>query len=272
MGKTTVINMITGVHSFDTGDAFVEQLSAKTNMDKCRQSMGVCPQFDGLIDLLSSREHMQLVCRIRGVPKEERSDKIEKLIKDMDLSEKADAKTKTYSGGNKRKLSVALSLLADPKVVFLDEPSTGMDPNTRRVMWQFLSSQKLDRAIVLTTHSMEEADALCTEIGIMIRGRMRAEGTSQELKDDYGKGFQAFIRIGDETYAEAVDKLVESLDSEAYLLPSSTLVRKYSIPTTETNIETILNHIISNQDELNILDFSVTQPTLDEVFVGFANE
>merc|ERR1712072_1144055 len=121
---------------------------------------------------------------------------IQRTIEDMDLTLKADARSKTYSGGNKRKLSVALSMIANPTVNFLDEPSTGMDPETRRFMWDYIASVRDGRALILTTHSMEEADALCSSIGIMIRGQLRALGTSQELKSAHGDGYQVMIRLG----------------------------------------------------------------------------
>ena len=139
---------------------------------------------------------------------------VEAYLDALDLQAKAASKCGAYSGGNKRKLSVALALLGTPHggAVFLDEPSTGMDPGTRRFLWSFLQATRVGRAVIITTHSMEEADALCDRIGIMIAGALRACGSSQELKDQ-GSGFSVVVRVeeeslrGDEQGAAAADAL-----------------------------------------------------------------
>merc|ERR1711990_987706 len=111
-----------------------------------------------------------------------------------DLTRYADRQAGTYSGGNKRKLSVALSLVGEPEIVFLDEPSTGMDPEARRFMWNVIASTMSGRSVILTTHSMEEAEALSNRIGIMVGGRLRCIGTNQHLKEKFGKGYSLEIR------------------------------------------------------------------------------
>jgi ABC-type multidrug transport system ATPase subunit len=172
-GKSTMISMMSGIESIDSGEAWIQDASVTTNLDRARRQLGLCPQFDALLPLLTGRESLELFAAIRGVPPSLRPMLIQRTIEDMGLALKADARSGTYSGGNKRKLSVALSMIANPRVNFLDEPSTGMDPKTRRAMWEYIASKKSGRAIVLTTHSMEEADALSDQIGIMIRGELR---------------------------------------------------------------------------------------------------
>ena len=188
-GKSTMMSMLTGIEACDAGDGFINGRSVTWDLEACRAFIGLCPQFDALVDNLTAREHLAMLAEIRGVPPRLVPRVVERAIADMALTEKAGAVCKTYSGGNKRKLSVAMSMVANPRVSFLDEPSTGMDPETRRHMWAFISRIAQSRAVVLTTHSMEEADALCSRIGIMIHGNLRAEGTSQELKAAYGSGF-----------------------------------------------------------------------------------
>ena len=192
--------MLSGVEDINSGEAWINDASVNTELAEARKLLGLCPQFDALMANLTAREHLKIFAMIRGVPADIAPDLIDRTITDMDLTLKADERTSGYSGGNKRKLSVALSMVANPTVNFLDEPSTGMDPETRRFMWNYIASVREGRALVLTTHSMEEADALCSKIGIMIRGQLRALGSSQQLKSQYGEGFQCMIRLGEVSF------------------------------------------------------------------------
>lgn len=134
-GKSTIMSMLTGIETADSGDGFINGSSITSELETARRSIGLCPQFDALMDNLTAREHLVLLADIRGVPKQLVRRVVERAIVDMSLTEKAGAVSKTYSGGNKRKLSVAMSIVANPKVTFLDEPSTGMDVETRRLVY-----------------------------------------------------------------------------------------------------------------------------------------
>jgi|EP01044_Picomonas_judraskeda_P009553 ATP-binding cassette, subfamily A (ABC1), member 3 len=199
-----MVSMLSGVEDINSGEAWINDASVNTELAEARKLLGLCPQFDALMANLTAREHLKIFAMIRGVPADIAPDLIDRTITDMDLTLKADERTSGYSGGNKRKLSVALSMVANPTVNFLDEPSTGMDPETRRFMWNYIASVREGRALVLTTHSMEEADALCSKIGIMIRGQLRALGSSQQLKSQYGEGFQCMIRLGEVSFNHAL--------------------------------------------------------------------
>ena len=201
---------------------------------------------------------------------------VQRTIDEMGLRAKADARAGTYSGGNKRKLSVALSMIANPTVNFLDEPSTGMDPATRRAMWDYLTRKKRGRAIILTTHSMEEADALADSIGIMIRGEMRALGPSQRLKSQHGEGYQVTLRLGataqEELGAafERVGRAMAQLSPDVKEEPSGTRVRRYEVPSRDSDLAAIFELLTERATALNVVDFSVTQTTLEDVFLKFA--
>jgi len=182
-----------------SGKAFLGGFNIATQPDEVHQLMGYCPQFDALHDLLTSRETLTFYGRLRGVPEENLYQMVDYLINRLSLNEYADNPAGTYSGGNKRKLSVAIALIGNPKVVFLDEPSTGMDPVSRRFMWDFISETMATRAVILTTHSMEECEALCNRIGILAAGSLRCIGTSQHLKHEFGRGFQLDISTGKRT-------------------------------------------------------------------------
>jgi ATP-binding cassette, subfamily A (ABC1), member 3 len=145
-----------------------------------RKNIGYCPQFDALSDNLTSREHLELYAAIKGIPKDKREQLISKKIKEMNLTEFEHIPAGTYSGGNKRKLSVAIAMLGNPSIVFLDEPSTGMDPQARRFMWNVISriaTKRKQSSIILTTHSMEEAEYLSTRIAIQAEGMIKCIGS-----------------------------------------------------------------------------------------------
>lgn len=135
---------------------------------------------------------------------------VEKALKDMDLVSYADIRANNLSGGNKRKMSVAMALLGNPALVFLDEPSTGVDPQAKRFMWNIvskISTLRKKSAVIITTHSMEEAEALCTKMGIMVNGEFKCFGSSQHVKDKFGTGYELEIKIRTLTDAEINEKL-----------------------------------------------------------------
>ena len=196
-GKSSALYMLSGEFRPSAGSAFLAGLNLLTDVHKCRRKIGFCPQFDALFELLTAKEHLQLYARIKGINEVDISRVVEAKIGEMGLTEYADRPAGTYSGGNKRKLSVAIAMIGEPSIVFLDEPSTGMDPVARRFMWEIISDIVTKRekcSLILTTHSMEECEALCTRIGIMVGGVLRCLGSSQRLRTKYGHGFQ--IEIG----------------------------------------------------------------------------
>ena len=143
-------------------------------------------------------EHILFYARIKGVISRVRTEIIENLLEQMDLVEFRNVQVQTLSGGNKRKVSVAMAMVGNPPIVFLDEPSTGMDPKAKRFMWTIISKISTLRkksTVILTTHSMEEAEALCTKMGIMVAGQFKCFGSSQHLKDKYGTGFEVEVKI-----------------------------------------------------------------------------
>lgn len=148
---------------------------------------------------MTVEEHLDYYARIKGILREKREALIEQKIIDLNLSDHRKKTAQTLSGGNKRKLSVAVSLIGNPPIIFLDEPSAGMDPQARRFMWSVISKvSKLQKksAVILTTHSMEEVEALSDKMGIMVRGGVfRCYGSSQQIKDKFGTGYEIEIKI-----------------------------------------------------------------------------
>uniref|UniRef100_A0A2P2KTL6 ABC transporter family protein n=1 Tax=Rhizophora mucronata TaxID=61149 RepID=A0A2P2KTL6_RHIMU len=202
-GKTTAINCLTGITPVTSGDALIYGYSIRSSvgMSKIQRLIGVCPQFDILWDALSGQEHINLFASIKGLPPASIDMVAQDLLEKVKLTDSARVRTRSYSGGMKRRLSVAIALIGDPRLVILDEPTTGMDPISRRHVWDIIQDAKKGCAIVLTTHSMEEADILSDRIGIMAKGRLRCIGTSIRLKSKFGTGFVTNV-----SFAESTDR------------------------------------------------------------------
>ncbi|WCJ33447.1 ATP-binding cassette sub-family A member 2 [Euphorbia peplus] len=196
-GKTTTLSMLSGEESPTDGTAFVFGKNIKENPKAVRRHIGYCPQFDALLEFLTVREHLELYARIKGVAYYSMDDVVMEKLVEFDLLKHADKPAYTLSGGNKRKLSVAIAMIADPPIVILDEPSTGMDPIAKRFMWEVisrLSTRQGKTAVILTTHSMNEAQALCTRIGIMVSGKLRCIGSPQHLKTRFGNHLELEVK------------------------------------------------------------------------------
>ena len=180
-GKTTTINMLTGFTMPTRGTATVEGFSILTHMQQIYSIMGVCPQHDILYDTLSPREHLTFYGNLKNLDKEELSDAIEDALRNVDLLDVIDTPAGTFSGGMKRRLSVAIALIGRPLVCYLDEPSTGLDPANRRLLWDSIKRAKASRTILLTTHSMQEAEGLCDRLSIFVDGQAKCIGAPKSL-------------------------------------------------------------------------------------------
>ena len=176
-GKTTLISMLTGLYPVNNGNAWVGGYSIRSDMQQVQLKMGVCPQFDVLWQDLTVEEHLLFYARLKGIPAKEEKAAVMQAMKEMHLTRYRHFLVKQLSGGTRRRLSVTISMIGDPTIVILDEPSSGLDPQNRRRLWDFLAKQRGRRAIIISTHSMEEADVLCNRIGIVTDGVLRCVGS-----------------------------------------------------------------------------------------------
>ncbi|PON86894.1 ABC transporter A, ABCA [Trema orientale] len=196
-GKTTTLSMLSGEESPTDGTAYIFGKDICSNPKAARRHIGFCPQFDALLEYLTVQEHLELYARIKGVSDHQIDDVVMEKLTEFDLLKHANKPSFSLSGGNKRKLSVAIAMIGDPPIVILDEPSTGMDPIAKRFMWEVISRISTRRgktAVILTTHSMDEAQALCTRMGIMVGGRLRCIGSPQHLKTRFGNHLELEIK------------------------------------------------------------------------------
>ncbi|XP_058480898.1 phospholipid-transporting ATPase ABCA1-like isoform X2 [Solea solea] len=271
-GKTTTFKMLTGDIPVSSGEAFLNGYSIRTEMRDVHQNMGYCPQFDAIDDLLTGREHLELYARLRGVPEHEVAMVAEWGIQKLGLIKYSNKSAGTYSGGNKRKLSTAIALIGCPPVIFLDEPTTGMDPKARRFLWDcILSIIKEGRSVILTSHSMEECEALCTRMAIMVNGRFKCLGSIQHLKSRFGDGYTLIVRVGGSPPAlKLVEDFVQQTFAGSVLKEKHHNTLQYQLPYAEGALATIFSQLTSHQQRLGVEDYSVSQTTLDQVFVNFA--
>jgi len=229
-GKTTTMGMLTAEFPPTSGDATLAGFSVSREPQKTRRRIGYCPQFDAHFANLTGREHVELYASIKGIPAKYVKEAAAAKLKEVGLSDKdSDRLSAGYSGGMKRRLSLACATIGQPQIVFLDECSTGVDPVARREIWVLISDMvaglnvpdEEKTSVILTTHSMEECEALCPRIGIMANGRLRCLGSAQRLKSRFGQGYQVELKVQlidreDEDYVANAAKLAavknESID------------------------------------------------------------
>ena len=286
-GKTTTINCLTGVVPPTGGDALVygESITAAGSMEKIRSIMGVCPQFDIQWGELTGTEHMYIYGRVKGLSAAHVTAETERLLESVKLTAAAGQRSAAYSGGMRRRLSVAMALLGDPLIVYLDEPTTGMDPISRRHVWDAIEASKAGRAIVLTTHSMEEADILGDTIAIMARGSVRAYGSSLRLKQRFGSGYQLAIAVNGGRKGEKKETSEQLLKERSAAL-AAVFKEKLDVDAPETGpgaylvflvpksaqheLPAFLQRLESRRDELSIADIQISLTSLEEVFLSIA--
>ena len=205
-GKTTAIKMLSCLTKPNGGDALLNGKSIVTQPAEVKRIIGVSPQETAVAPNLSGRENLELICGVHGLPKEKRSRRIEQLSEQFSLGDILGKKAGKLSGGWQRRLSIAMALISEPEILFLDEPTLGLDVIARSELWDIIRELKGKTTIVLTTHYMEESEALSDRIGIMRSGRLLALGTAEELKRQAGteKFEEAFITIVKEVKGASV--------------------------------------------------------------------
>ncbi|KAF8769722.1 hypothetical protein HU200_006331 [Digitaria exilis] len=272
-GKTSLISMLTGFTRPTSGTAYIDGLDIRTDMSNIYTRIGVCPQFDLLWETLTGREHLMFYGRLKKLNGAALVEAAEQSLKILRIFEGgvADTRVSQYSGGMKRRLSVAISLIGDPKVVYLDEPSSGLDPASRNALWNAVKLAKKDRAIILTTHSMEEAEALCDRIGVSAYGRLRCTGTSKELKAKYGGTF-VFTVTAAASEDEAVEQLVRTISPTVKRTYHIAGTQKFEMPKQGVKISEVFRAMEQAKRSLNIVAWGLVDTTLEDVFIKVAKE
>ena len=260
--------MLTRLSAPTSGDAYIKDYSILRDFRKVATNLGVVTQNNSLWDKLSVESHLYLFARLRGIPESMVKQVVEECIEELELTKHRKKLAMRLSGGMKRKLCVAIALIGDPKVVLLDEPSAGLDPVSRRNLWSVILRTMSHRSVILTTHSMEEAEALCSRIGIMVKGQLRALGSKQHLKSKFGSGFELVVKLVATNFEEQNAKVLAFLRSS---FPSTTVVNEngglvtYKLASNEVKMGLLFSDLEANKDKLCIEDYSIAQPTLEQV-------
>ena len=215
-GKTTTFKCLSKEILPTYGKIYIDNKEINEDFDEVRSLIGYCPQFDAIFESLTVYENLEFYGLIKGAKKDKIALVVDALIDEMSLTPFRDIVSGKLSGGNKRKLSVAISIICNPPIILLDEPSTGMDPEARRHMWAVIHRLSINRkksAIIMTTHSMEEAETLCKRIAIMVDGQFKCLATSDEIKEKYGYGFEINLKINNPNF-EALFKKYNILEED----------------------------------------------------------
>ncbi|OWK10928.1 ABCA3 [Cervus elaphus hippelaphus] len=350
-GKTTTFKMLTGEETITCGDAFVGGYSISSDIGKVRQRIGYCPQFDALLDHMTGRETLVMFARLRGIPERHIGACVENTLRGLLLEPHANKLVRTYSGGNKRKLSTGIALLGEPAVIFLDEPSTGMDPVARRLLWDTVArARESGKAIVITSHrssqdggcglggpggagwidlsasgeesvrrvghtlsvgirnsliwasalaqvhgfdvegghqhspmlyqtppplpSMEECEALCTRLAIMVQGQFKCLGSPQHLKSKFGSGYSLRAKIRSDGQQETLEEFKAFV---GLTFPGSVLEDEhqgmvhYHLPGDDLSWAKVFGVLEKAKEKYGVDDYSVSQTSLEQVFLSFAH-
>lgn len=203
-GKTTTIRMLCGLLSPTSGDAFLMDKSVVTQTGEVKQMINVSPQETAVASKLTVRENLEFVAEVYGLKGKEVREKAAQMIETFDLTDRANDRAKSLSGGMQRRLSIAMALISQPQILFLDEPTLGLDVRARRELWKHIELLKGSMTVILTTHYLEEAEALADRIGIMSAGKLIALGTADEIKAQTGTSTleDAFLQLTDEEEGE----------------------------------------------------------------------
>lgn len=261
-GKTTTVRILSTLLDPDGGEIFVNGFDVVSQADEVRKVIGLTGQYAAIDEYLTGRENLEMMGQLYHLSKKESKIRAKELLEEFDLMEASERPAKTYSGGMRRRLDLAASLVATPPIIFLDEPTTGLDPRSRISMWKIIENlKKKGITILLTTQYLEEADKLADMIAVIDQGKVIALGTADELKDRVGKNRLElnFIRREDFTKAKEVinDKYISTNEDEN----SITI-------TMETGSKEV-KKILDKMEEIGVEveSMSLHKPTLDDVFL-----
>ncbi|XP_060058636.1 cholesterol transporter ABCA5 isoform X3 [Erinaceus europaeus] len=278
-GKSTIINILVGDIEPTAGQVFLGDYSSGTvhDDDSCK-CMGYCPQINPLWPDITLQEHFEIYGAVKGMSSSDVNEVINRIAHALDLKEHLQKTVKKLPAGIKRKLCFALSMLGNPQITLLDEPSTGMDPKAKQHMWRAIRTafRNKKRAAILTTHYMEEAEAVCDRVAIMVSGQLRCIGTVQHLKSKFGKGYFLEIKLKDWIEDLEIDRLQREI---LYIFPNASRqesfssILAYKIP--KEDVQSLSQSFSKLEEAKHIFaieEYSFSQATLEQVFVELTKE
>jgi ABC-2 type transport system ATP-binding protein len=253
--------------SHDSGTALVEGHDTQKEADEVRRVIGLTGQSAAVDELLAGRENLVMMGRLYRLTKDSAVARANELLEEFDLVKAADRPAKTYSGGMRRRLDLAVSLIAAPPVIFLDEPTTGLDPRSRLAMWEIIKRlMKNGTTILLTTQYLEEADQLADKIIVIDGGKVIAEGTAKQLKSKVGKDRLELTFTDAEDLQKATDALGDKVTDTNVKEATLTVI----IEDTNTDVRKVLDTL--SLKKIKLTSMAVHKPTLDDVFLSLTGK
>ncbi|XP_012587102.1 PREDICTED: ATP-binding cassette sub-family A member 3-like [Condylura cristata] len=275
-GKTSTFQILTGEETATSGSVFIDNYSITRNVLKVRSKISYCPQFDALLDYMTAREIMIMYARLLGIPENQINSYVNNFLQSLNLESQADKFICTYSGGNKRRVNAAIALMGKSSVIFLDEPSTGMDPLARRLLWNTVTQTRENgRVIIITSHSMEECDALCTRLAIMVKGKFMCLGSPQHLKNKFGNVYILKTKINidlEENELENFKNFIATTFPGSELKQENQGILNYYVPSKDLGWGKVFSILEDAKERYSLEDYSISQITLEQVFLTFASE
>lgn len=258
-GKTTLIKILTTLMRPTSGDAFIQGCSVLTQSRQVRRLIGVVPQENNLDRYLTARENLVLHARMHALPPQHYNPRIDRLLDLIGLANRQNDFPDTFSGGMQRRLVVARALVHDPQVLFLDEPTTGLDPQSRRVLWDYIQTLRSRMTIFLTTHYMDEADTFCDRIMIMDHGKALVDGTASELKDALSQAHIYEVEFRD--HSDRYEKILRSLSFVESMERNGNIFRL--VLAGEESLKPLMDSLGSS----DVRKICLHEPTLEDVFL-----
>uniref|UniRef100_A0A5F8GUU4 ABC transporter domain-containing protein n=1 Tax=Monodelphis domestica TaxID=13616 RepID=A0A5F8GUU4_MONDO len=269
-GKSTLINILSGLSAPTEGSVrfYSKNISEMSDIEEIRKIIGVCPQFNVHIDLLTVRENLRLYAIIKGVPPKTVEQEVQRVCLELEMKSIQDTLAVNLSGGQKRKLTFGIAILGDPQVLLLDEPTAGLDPFSRQKVWHLLKEHKADHVILFSTQFMDEADLLADRIVFISRGRLKCAGSSLFLKKKWGIGYHLSLHINESCDVERITSLIKNHIPDAKLTAESEEKLLYTLPLERTDKFPDLYSDLDNCTGQSIMNYGVSMTTLTEVFLN----
>jgi len=269
-GKTTIVKVLSTLIVPDSGVAKVNGIDVATNPNEVRKTIGLAGQFAAVDEFLTGRENIQMVGRLYGLGRKETKARTEDLLAKLNLTDAADRQVKTYSGGMRRRLDLGASLVGHPKILFLDEPTTGLDPRTRKELWEIIRDLANDgTSILLTTQYLDEADELADMIAVIDYGRVIAEGTSAQLKSKLGGDLVEF-ELKDKADFQKALEATEKFHGKTRKVDEGDLTIKIPVKNSATDLLKVTQMV--NDYGVKPMNISLHKPTLDDVFLSLTGK
>ncbi|KAL0279219.1 UNVERIFIED_CONTAM: hypothetical protein PYX00_000824 [Menopon gallinae] len=277
-GKTTSFKMLTGEVTRSQGEAYVNgyRLFSCLERSKGLRQVGYCPQYAGFIPTLKGKELLSLFARLRGYRGSYVTREVARLINDLGLTEHEDTLIENYSGGNQRKLSVGLAIIGNTSVVLFDEPTSGVDPVSRRQIWKTLANlRKEEKSVLLTSHSMDECESVCTRLAIMVKGNFQCYGEVTTLKELFGHGYTVQLKINADATPSELDSIKSAMSNQfgsgCKLTDEHLTFLEYHLTNKSLKWEVLFTKLIQMKKEFKKLEsFHASATTLEQIFIYFA--